>query len=103
MNTTFSRRIAAALAGPAVLAGVLGGALALGAPASAQPATYPSSCTIAKVQGVPQNNTSALTRAGQVNIEEGVPQNNTSVLTRAGQVTVSESHQSVTPNSCIGD
>ncbi len=83
MNTTFSRRIAAALAGPAVVAGVLGGALALGAPANAQPATNHSSCIIAQVEGVPQNNTSALTRAGQVNI--------------------AESHQPVTPNSCIGD
>jgi hypothetical protein len=36
MNTTITRRIVTALAGPAVAAGILAGGLALGAPALAQ-------------------------------------------------------------------
>lgn len=68
MNTIFARRIVTALAGPAVVAGVLGGALALGAPANAKPVTNEASCSTAKVAATPPSVNALLTRAGQLNV-----------------------------------
>ena len=82
MITISRRRIAAAVAGPAVIAGVLSGALALGAPASAQPVTSQSACTTAKVVATAPS-TSILTRAGQLNGTD-------------------DERQPVTATSCIG-
>lgn len=65
MNTSLTRRIATAIAGPAVIAGVLGGALALGAPANAAPPIETSTCTTAKTITSPVNMTNLLTRPGQ--------------------------------------
>lgn len=68
MTITITQRIVTALAGPAVFAGVLAGAISLGAPANAAPA--PSSgmtCTTANVVADSPAETSLLTRPGQLN------------------------------------
>ena len=82
MNIITIRRIATALAGPAVVAGVLGGALAMGAPANAQPVKNDANCSTSKVVAAPPNTSAFLTRAGQVNVVE--------------------SREPVTATSCIG-
>lgn len=82
MFTISTRRIAAALAGPAVIAGVLGGALALGAPANAQPVKNDANCSTSRVAAAPPNTAAFLTRAGQLNVVE--------------------SREPVTATSCIG-
>ena len=61
-----TRRIATLLAGPAVVAGVLGGALALCAPANAQPALDKPTCTTSKVTAASPADTALLTRPGQL-------------------------------------
>ncbi len=67
-RSSATRRIAAVLAGPAVIAGVLGGALALGSPANAAPAaSNEATCTTAKVVASPSSLSSLLTRPGQLN------------------------------------
>lgn len=71
MNTTITRRIATALAGPAVVAAVLGGALALGAPAGALPAIDKATCTTSQVTAASPADTSLLTRPGQLTAARG--------------------------------
>lgn len=71
MNATLPRRIVIALAGPAVMAGVLGGALALGAPAGAQPAVTEKTCTTAQVSAASPNISALLTRPGQISAVRG--------------------------------
>ena len=66
MTSTLARRIATVLAGPAVVAAVLGGALALGAPAGAQPAIDKATCTTSQVTAASPADTSLLTRPGQL-------------------------------------
>ena len=73
MNVTFARRIATALTGSAVLAGLLGGAVALGAPAQAQPANEARYCVAVKVVATPVGVTSLLTRPGQLNAAQAPP------------------------------
>lgn len=66
MTTSITRRIIAALAGPAVGAAVLAGGLALGAPAQAQTITGTASCVTAPVMGTSPTMLNPLTRAAQV-------------------------------------
>lgn len=66
MNTTITRRIATALAGPAVIAGVLGGALTLSATAGAAPALDKTTCVTAQVTAASPSQTALLTRPGQL-------------------------------------
>ena len=61
-----TRRIASALAGSAVAAGVLSGALALSAPANAQPAISKATCATSKVTAASPADASLLTRPGQL-------------------------------------
>jgi hypothetical protein len=67
MNSSFARRIATALAGPAVAAGILTGGIALSASAQAQP-NAGNACTTSGVPAAtPNPNTlNPLTRAAQV-------------------------------------
>ena len=68
MNSSFTRRIVTALAGPAVAAGILVGGLAFGAPAQAQVSSGASSatCVTAPVSGTAPDMLNPLTRAAQV-------------------------------------
>lgn len=59
-----TRRIATALAGPAIATGFLAGAIALGAPANAEP--QGTLCYTAKVTAESPDVTSLLTRPGQL-------------------------------------
>lgn len=67
MNSSLARRIATALAGPAVAAGILTGGIALSASAQAQP-NAGNACTTSGVPAaMPNPNTlNPLTRAAQV-------------------------------------
>ena len=66
MNITITRRIAGVLAGPAVIAGVLGGALTLSTTADAAPASDKTTCVTAQVNAAPVAQTALLTRPGQL-------------------------------------
>ncbi len=71
MTSTITRRIVTAVTGPAVAAGILAGALAVGAPAQAQAGTgtatsTATTCVSAPVSGMAPNLLNPLTRAAQV-------------------------------------
>ena len=76
MNRTFARRIAAALAGPAVAAGILAGTLAVSAPAEASPSSSTKCSSMAMpgtVAGASANQLNPLTRAAQVAATDPTP------------------------------
>lgn len=68
--STITRRIAVALAGPAVATGLLAGAVALGAPANAAP--QGPNCVTAKVTPASPDATVLLTRPGQIDEATGM-------------------------------
>lgn len=71
MNASLTRRIATALAGPAVIAAVLGAALVQGSPANAAPAADKATCTTARVSATSPNVSALLTRPGQISAVRG--------------------------------
>ena len=77
MNRTFTRRVTAALAGPAVAAGILVGTLAVSAPAEASPSAN-TKCSTMAIPGaatdVNPNLLNPLTRAAQVAAANPAPQ-----------------------------
>lgn len=77
MNRTFARRITAALAGPAVAAGILAGTLAVSAPAEASP-TASTKCSSMAMPGTANdtgpNQLNPLTRAAQLAAVNQTPQ-----------------------------
>jgi hypothetical protein len=74
MNANITRRIATALTGPAIAAGILAGGLALGAPAQAQAAMGTATCVTAPVPGTSPNMLNPLTRAAQVATYDSITQ-----------------------------
>lgn len=77
MNRTFTRRITAALAGPAVAAGILAGTLAVSAPAEASPSSNTKCSSMAmpgSATGANANQLNPLTRAAQVAAANPTPQ-----------------------------
>jgi len=67
MNRRIARRVATALAGPAVAAGILTGGIALSASAQAQPIAGNTCTTSGAPAAMPNPNTlNSLTRAAQV-------------------------------------
>lgn len=80
MNATVTRRIATAVTGPAVLAAVLSGAVALGAPARAETAAKAQTCTAVKVVATPVSVTNLLTRPGQLDAVQAPPRRGVPVI-----------------------
>lgn len=72
MNRSVFRRLSTAVAGPVLAAGVLLGALSVGAPATAGAQPMDNQCaTMTMTDGQSGPNPAALTRAGQVNVAAG--------------------------------
>lgn len=77
MNRIFARRITAALAGPAVAAGILAGTLAVSGPAEASPSASTKCSTMAMpgaATDISPDQLNPLTRAAQVAAANPTPQ-----------------------------